>query len=256
MDHQIIRSLFKTTIEAADILKTDKDFAAKLAAMVPRISPNRIGKHGQLQEWMDDRDDPNNKHRHVSHLWGAYPGTDITSRDADFFKAARQSLVHRGDAATGWSMGWKINLWARFLDGDHAYLILRNLLQPVGGKESFHSGGGMYPNLFDAHPPFQIDGNFGATAGIGEMLVQSHLKDEKGNSIIHILPALPSNWPTGSIKGVRARGGFELDLTWKDGKPASLTLRSTRGGTAVVHSGGKSREIQLAAGESRVIGDW
>jgi alpha-L-fucosidase 2 len=224
--------------------------------MTPRISPNRIGKHGQLQEWMDDRDDPNNKHRHVSHLWGAYPGTDITSRDTAFFNAARQSLIHRGDAATGWSMGWKINLWARFLDGDHAYLILRNLLQPVGGKESFHSGGGMYPNLFDAHPPFQIDGNFGAAAGIAEMLVQSHLQDEKGNFILHLLPALPSNWPDGSVKGLRARGGFELDLTWKTGKPASLTVRSTKGGSAVIQQGGKTREIQLAAGESKTLANW
>jgi alpha-L-fucosidase 2 len=256
MDHQIIRSLFKINVEAAEILKNDKDFAAKLAGMIPRISPNRIGKHGQLQEWMTDRDDPNNKHRHVSHLWGAYPGTDITSRDTAFFNAARQSLVHRGDAATGWSMGWKINLWARFLDGDHAYLILRNLLQPVGGKESFHSGGGMYPNLFDAHPPFQIDGNFGAAAGIAEMLVQSHLQDEKGNFMIHVLPALPSNWPTGSVKGLRARGGFELDLAWKDGKPANLTVLSKTGGTAVIQHGGKLREIKLAAGESKSIGDW
>jgi alpha-L-fucosidase 2 len=256
MDHQIIRSLFKITVEAAQILKTDADFAAKLAEMTPRISPNRIGKHGQLQEWMDDRDDPDNKHRHVSHLWAVYPGSDITSRDAGLFKAARQSLIHRGDAATGWSMGWKINLWARFHDGDHAYLILRNLLQPVGGKQKFHSGGGMYPNLFDAHPPFQIDGNFGAAAGIAEMLVQSHLQDENGNFIIQILPALPSNWPTGNIKGLRARGGFELDLTWKGGKPASLTVRSVRGGTAVISHGGTSREIKLAAGESKVIADW
>lgn len=256
MDHQIIRSLFEITVEAAGILKTDKEFADKLAEMIPRISPNRIGKHGQLQEWMDDRDDPNNKHRHVSHLWGVYPGTDITSRDTAFFNAARQSLIHRGDAATGWSMGWKINLWARFLDGDHAYLILRNLLQPVGGKESFHSGGGMYPNLFDAHPPFQIDGNFGAAAGIAEMLVQSHLRDEKGNFIIHLLPALPSNWPTGNIMGLRARGGFEVDLVWKNGRPASLTVRSAKGGTAVLRHGDGSREIKVAAGESKTIADW
>jgi alpha-L-fucosidase 2 len=252
MDHQIIRSLFNITVEAAQILKTDNDFAAKLAEMTPRISPNRIGKHGQLQEWMDDRDNPRNKHRHVSHLWGVYPGTDITSRDTDLFKAARQSLVHRGDAATGWSMGWKINLWARFLDGDHAYLILRNLLQPVGG----HSGGGMYPNLFDAHPPFQIDGNFGAAAGIAEMLVQSHLRDDKGNPILHLLPALPSQWPVGAIKGLRARGGFELDLAWKASHPVSLTIRSSNGGTAIILHDGKPREIQLAAGGSETITNW
>jgi alpha-L-fucosidase 2 len=256
MDHQIIRSLFKITTEAAGILKTDKEFAAKLAEMTPRISPNRIGKHGQLQEWMEDRDDPNNKHRHVSHLWAVYPGTDITSRDVDFFKAARQSLLHRGDEATGWSMGWKINLWARFLDGDHAHVILRNLLRPVPGNDTMDSGGGMYPNLFDAHPPFQIDGNFGAAAGIGEMIVQSHLMDGNGNFIIDVLPALPSNWPVGSIRGIRARGGFELDLEWKDGKPLSLTLRSKKGGTAIVRNAAKTREIQLAAGGSKVITDW
>jgi alpha-L-fucosidase 2 len=256
MDHQIIRSLFRITAEAADLLKTDKEFVAKLSEMTPRISPNRIGKYGQLQEWMDDRDDPNNKHRHVSHLWAVYPGTDITSRDTDFFKAARQSLIHRGDAATGWSMGWKINLWARFLDGDHAYLILRNLLQPVGGKESFHSGGGMYPNLFDAHPPFQIDGNFGAASGIAEMLLQSHLRDENGHFILQILPALPSNWPTGSIKGLRARGGLEVDLAWKDGKPTTVTLRSAKGGTAVLSHGSSNRKITLAPGTSQQVGDW
>ncbi len=150
-------------------------------------------------------------------------------------------------------MGWKINLWARFLDGDHAYLILRNLLQPVGRQGP---QGGMYPNLFDAHPPFQIDGNFGAAAGIAEMLVQSHLQDENGNFIIHILPALPSNWPDGSVKGLRARGGFELDLTWKSSKPTSLTVRNTKGGTAVVQHGDKTNEIKLAPGESKTIADW
>jgi alpha-L-fucosidase 2 len=252
MDHQIIRSLFKLTVEAAAVLKTDPELAAKLAEMTPRISPNRIGKHGQLQEWMTDIDDPKNTHRHVSHLWAIYPGDDITSRDSDLFKAARQSLIYRGDAATGWSMGWKINLWARFLDGDHAYLILRNLLQPVGGKK----GGGMYPNLFDAHPPFQIDGNFGAASGIAEMLLQSHLRDEKGNFVLQILPALPSNWPAGSIKGLRARGGFEVDLAWKDGKPVEVTVRSLAGQTAVLSHGGKSREIKPAAGTATTIADW
>ena len=255
MDHQIIRSLFKLTITAAQTLKTDPQLVAKLRKMIPRISPSSIGKHGQLQEWMTDVDDPNNKHRHISHLWAVYPGTDITSRDTDFFKAARQSLTHRGDAATGWSMGWKINLWARFLDGDHAYLILRNLLQPVSGQGNF-DGGGLYPNLFDAHPPFQIDGNFGAVAGITEMLLQSHLRDEKNNFVLHLLPALPSNWPDGSIKGLRARGGFELDLAWKNGKPVELTLRSLAGQSAILTYGGKSREIKPAAGTTTKITDW
>ena len=256
MDHEIIRSLFKLTVEAAAILHTDPQFAAKLSAMIPRISPSRIGKHGQLQEWMTDRDDPKSNHRHVSHLWAVYPGCDITSRDSELFKAARQSLIYRGDAATGWSMGWKINLWARFLDGDHAYLILRNLLRPVPGHDSMGSGGGMFPNLFDAHPPFQIDGNFGAASGIAEMLVQSHLRDDQGDFILQILPALPATWPTGSITGLRARGGFELDLSWQAGKPVALTLRSAQGGSTVINYGGKSRKIHLAAGESKVIGDW
>ncbi len=251
MDHQIIRDLFKVVSQAAGILGTDKELAAKLDAMRPRIAPNKIGKHGQLQEWMQDIDDPDNKHRHVSHLWAVFPGNDITWRQPDLFKAARQSLIHRGDAATGWSMGWKTNLWARFLDGDHAYTILNNLLQPIGTTKG---AGGLYPNLFDAHPPFQIDGNFGATSGIAEMLLQSHIPvSETGVSgpfLIHLLPALPANWPAGSVKGLKARGGLTVDIAWKDGKLTSARLTPSQSGPVKVRLGDKTADFKGTAAKT------
>jgi alpha-L-fucosidase 2 len=225
MDHQIIRSLFKACIEAARLLDTDADFAAELQYQVEQIAPNRVGQYGQLQEWLEDVDDPENKHRHVSHLWGMHPGNDINWESSpDLMEAARQSLIFRGDEGTGWSLAWKINFWARLRDGNHAYDLIKLQFRPVtADNKSYRGGGGSYPNLFDAHPPFQIDGNFGAPAGIIEMLMQSHL------SAIDILPALPSALPHGEINGVCARGGFELSFSWEDGQLLQVEVLSRAG---------------------------
>lgn len=252
MDHQIIRNLFANTIEAAEILGVDVDFVKILKEKRARIAPNQIGQYGQLQEWFEDKDDPENKHRHVSHLWGLHPGNEIHPLTTpELAEACKVTLSQRGDGGTGWSRAWKINFWARLLDGDHSFLLLKNLMVPAGSKSGAnYSAGGLYPNLFDAHPPFQIDGNFGATSGVTEMLLQSHLRDDEGDYFQDILPALPSQLPFGKIKGIKGRGGFEFTIEWKNGKLIGVDVKSILGNELNLRYSGKSIKQETTGGET------
>lgn len=226
MDNQIVFDLLTNTIAAAKVLNTDKAFTDTLQAKKDRLPPMQIGKWGQLQEWMEDMDKQGDTHRHISQLFGLFPGKQVSPyTHPELMEAAKNILISRGDVSTGWSMGWKVNFWARQLDGDHAFELLKQELKPAPtGDPKTAAGGGTYPNLFDAHPPFQIDGNFGCTAGITEMLMQSYDGD------IHLLPALPSAWLSGSIKGMIARGGFIINMDWDKGKITNLTITSKLGG--------------------------
>ena len=268
----MIRELFQNIIAAAGILGDQDDLIAEIHAALQRLAMPKIGTDGRLLEFGIEADDMQPRHRHISHLYGVYPGWMFTPEDLpEYYQACRKSLDLRGDESTGWAMAWRVAMWARFRDGDRALKLIGNLLKYKDVREdrSHGPGGGLYANLFDAHPPFQIDGNFGVTAGIAEMLVQSHMKapavgcEGSGTGpvgrrqesmqdqvyVIDLLPALPEAWPEGSVRGLCARGGFEVDLHWRNNKPLKVNVLSHLGHACLVRWAGQVRCIQPQPGE-------
>jgi alpha-L-fucosidase 2 len=254
-DQQIVHDLFTNTLAAAEALAAPPAFRARVAATRANLLGPRIGRWGQIMEWMEDVDDPNNRHRHVSHLFALYPGRQISADTTpDLAAAAKVSLRARGNGGTGWSRAWKIAFWARLHDGDQAHQVLTGLLDPVPASGARNGPGGTYPNLFGAHPPFQMDSNFGATAGIIEMLLQSHDRTPADDGyVLHLLPALPAAWPAGSVTGLRARGGFIVDQKWQDGRLVSAKITSLLGQPALLRYGSTTLPLTLAKGASFVF---
>jgi alpha-L-fucosidase 2 len=252
MDMSIIRDLFSNVIDASKELNIDSAFRALLIEKKAKLFPLQIGHKGNLQEWYKDFEDVGVHHRHVSHLFGLYPGREISPISTPgFASAAKKSLEIRGDEGTGWSKAWKINFWARLLDGNHAYLLLKDLLHATSeAGTNYQEGGGTYPNFFDAHPPFQIDGNFGGTAGIAEMLLQSQ-SDE-----IYLLPALPDAWKDGEVKGLKARGNFEVSISWKDHRLAGAVIKSLSGGVCKIRSSNRINIKGITANTIKVVNGY